>query len=482
MGSNHYEEDHVPDPRRLCVLLAVWGSAFLPPVAPAAEIPGAPVAVPLSYDPELYVHWGNDSFGKGGREDDFRTQQTILNARVAERWLLALDHSILTRGSRKPADEPFPGRIDQLSASLGYIIHDRAGRLRRRLSAGLGVRVTGNFDGDNIQNGFHRLSSERIIQLDYVDSDEVLPTGWVKGGLQHTLLETGPGRWGSWDLGYWVDGTLLATTDGQLDGSGGLFAIVENGGFRFWTGVRGDLRQGHSQDPVQSATADAEEGYFYVVGITVGPLLLKTAQALGSDTQSFGNIGIAASEAAAQPIDNRRSAAGVQVSLLIPDIQVNTQLRYAPASLNAYLPPGRRLNLIAGFRYGEPTYDDSETASVEIKQAAFQVELESQTDALGAWIKPYASFGLGLRQERLVDTSGAATARSGSVERGVAVADAGVRFDAAGRRGAWSLQVKLGLSGWLPFSEQQVVVNGTRFELQQPGAALSAGITTSVIW
>ncbi|MDX1433106.1 MAG: hypothetical protein R3286_11730 [Gammaproteobacteria bacterium] len=466
-------------PTLFCAAACAW---LLARAALAGEIAGAPVALPLTLNPDLYVQWGNDFFGRGGSQDDYRTQQSILNARIGERWLLALDYSILTVGAEISSTEPVRARLDQLSGSLGYVLYDHGGSLRRRLSAGLGVRATGDFDGDVVQNGFHRLSTGQNVQLPYVDSDEVIPIGWLQGGVQHALLETSVGWAGRWDLGYWASGTLLASTDGQLDGTAGLYAIAENGPWRIWTGPRGDLREGYSQDPVQSATARVEEGYFYVVGLSVGPLILQTAQALSADTQSFGSISISASEAAGLPIDNHRSALGVQVSLLIPDVQVNTQLRWSPASINAHLPERRRLYLIAGIRYGEPTYKDSPTAWVEVNQAVMQIELEGETVALGPWIKPYASFGFGLRDEQLADTASGTTLRSRTVQSGVAVADAGVRFDAAGDRGRWGLQVKLGLSGWLPFSSEDVEVNGTRYSLQEPGLAMSAGVTASYSW
>lgn len=465
--------------RLLCAAAAL---GLFPGAISAGEIAGAPVPLPLSIDADLYIHWGNDAFGKGGSEDDYRTQQSILNARLGDRWLLALDYSILTVGAVAGSAEPVNGRLDELSASLGYIIHQRDGGRRERLSAGLGARATGDFAGEEIQNGFHKLNSGRVVQLDYVSSDDVVAIGWVQGSLQETLFETSYGGFGKWDLGYWANGTLLGSSDGQVDGSAALYGIVENGSVRLWVGARGDLREGYSQDPVQSATARVEEGVFYVVGLSIGPLILQTVQAISADTQSFGNLSLTANESEGQPIVNDRSALGAQVSLLLPDIQVETQLRYSPASINEQLPPGRRINLIAGFRYGEPPYEGSTTAFVETRQVGFQIELEGETRTLGPWIKPYASFGLGWRSEQLLDDASGERSKSQTVERGVALGEIGLRFDSAGRRSNWNLQIQLGLGGWLPFSDEVVVVDGTRFTLQEPDVALSAGIATSVSW
>ena len=470
------------DTRHVSLLCAASVLGLLPGVISAGEIAGAPVPLPPSISSDLYLHWGNDAFGKGGGEDDYRTQQSILNARLGDRWLLALDYSILTVGATTGSTEPVNGRLDELSASLGYIIHQRDAGRRERVSAGLGIRATGDFEGQNIQNGFHNLNGSSVFQLDYVDSDEVLAIGWVQGSFQKSLFETSAGWSGKWDLGYWANATLLISSGGQVDGSGGLYGIVENDSVRLWAGARGDLREGYTQDAVQAATASAEQGYFYVVGLSIGPLILQTVQAISADTQSFGNISLTANESEGQPIINDRSTLGVQLSLLFPDVQVDAQLRYAPATINEQLPAGQRTNLIAGFRYGEPPYKSSTTAFVETRQVSFQIELEGETQALGPWIKPYASVGLGWRSEQLIDDAMGPSSKSQTVDRGVALGELGLRFDAAGKKSNWSLQIQLGLGGWLPFSDEVVVVDGTRFTLQEPGAALSAGFTTSVSW
>ena len=95
--------------RRLILLTAIYATG-----SDAGEIAGIPSQAPPFLQRDFEINFSNDFLGRGGSTDDFRTQQFIVSARLAQRWLAVVDHSILTLGSGL-----MPGRVDQLSASIG---------------------------------------------------------------------------------------------------------------------------------------------------------------------------------------------------------------------------------------------------------------------------------------------------------------------------------------------------------------------------
>ncbi len=460
-------------------LIAIVAGIVVSATVPAGEIAGAPVPVLPSIPRDYSLHWGNDAFGRPA-QDDYRTQQSIVSGRFHEDWLYVIDYSILTVGAQAGSSNLGTGRLDQLSGSIGYRFHHNDnGRELSELSAGAGLRATGDFDGQRMQNGWHQLKSDSIERIDYVDSNNVDGIGWFKASFQETIRTFATEQIGNWDLGYWLDGTVLVSTDGQVDGNVGIYGVVEKKDVRFWLGGRGDLRHGYSQDIVQSATAKAEQGYFVVLGLSLGPLILQTAQALDSDTQSFGNISLSATESQGQPLETSRSQFGGQVALLFPDISISAQLRYSPRSLNDYENRNYRINLIGEIRYGAPPYKDSTQLFVETRQVSIQSEFETQFDE---WIKPYVSFGVGWRSEKVVSDGSAGIGDSSVVGRVVGLGEVGLRFDAAGKGKDWAVQLQLGVGGWVPFSNEDVTVGNTTITLQEPGYAFSSGVTASFLW
>jgi hypothetical protein len=460
-------------------LIGFVAGIVFPAAVSAGEIAGAPVPALPSIPRDFSFHWGNDAFGRTN-QDDFRTQQSIVSGRFHEDWLYVIDYSILTVGAQAENSNLETGRLDQLSGSIGYrFYHDDSDRHLSDLSVGAGLRATGNFDGQRLQNGWHRLTDSRIESINYVDSNNVDGIGWFKASFQETVRRFTTERTGNWDLGYWLDGTVLASTDGQLDGNAGIYGVVENDDLRFWVGGRGDLRQGYSQDIVQSATAKAEQGYFVVLGLSLGPLILQTAQAIDSDTQSFGNISLNAVESQGWPLETSRTQLGGQVALLFPDVSIAAQLRYSPKILNDYDDRSYRVNLVGEILYGKPPYKDSIQLFVETNQLSVQSEFETQ---LNEWIKPYVSIGVGWRREQVISDGSTNTGDLSAISRVVGLVGGGLRFDAAGKGKDWGVQLQLGVGGWIPMSSEDVTVGNTTITLQDPGFAFSTGVTASLVW
>ena len=183
--------------------------------AGAGEISGLPPHLAPTVRPDYSFFLGND-FAAAKTSDDFRTEQMIATARLGESWVALLDHSIFTR---EDVPEPERGRIDTMTFSLGYefLSSELAGH-RTSMTAGLAVRGVGNFEGERIQNGFHRLIESDTSAIPYTDTRRTDPAGWFLAEHYRRLRPIGAGGLADrWDIGYWVRAGALATADGQLD-------------------------------------------------------------------------------------------------------------------------------------------------------------------------------------------------------------------------------------------------------------------------
>ena len=142
----------------------------------AGEISGVPPPMPPFTDARFQIYSTNDALGRAGQVDDFRTQQVGLVARLGSSWLALVDHSILTL-----EDSPEPGRTDQTAVSLGYTFFDRVSEdgKQNRLLSGFGLRANGDFAGDRIQNGFHRLIGRSEKELPYSAEEQTDIFAWL---------------------------------------------------------------------------------------------------------------------------------------------------------------------------------------------------------------------------------------------------------------------------------------------------------------
>ncbi|MCP4406731.1 MAG: hypothetical protein GY807_03045 [Gammaproteobacteria bacterium] len=415
----------------------------------AGEIPAVPPRLPPMMMSKLQLDWGNDFLGRFGRSDDFRTQQVSLFIRLADRWSLTADHSTLTyRGSNRFDPDPVgtEGRLDQLSGSLGYLLHrsrDSASQLD--ISSGLGFRASGNIAGDRIQNGFHQLIDSGLVNLPYVDTERVDGLIWLRGNFQYLESRATPNwlRWvgTGWQGGYWLYATTLATTDTQWDGAVNASGLVVNGPWKLWLGLRTDWREGYERDVVQTATATAtatsEEGVSLSLGVAFGPVIVETTQSLG-DGHSAGRIVFNASPAAGVSLSDKHRGVGVQLGILIPEVYFDFQGRWLLRELNSSSILGGQLYSIFNIRYGEPPAGDLATVFVSTTQLTLGGEWQTQINDGGApWIKPYFALGLGWRREQVIGGEELQGLKSDAVDRAVIATDTGLRFDVAGNRRSW---------------------------------------------
>ncbi len=455
--------------RYLALALAILGAK----PGHGGEIPGLPPPTPPEIPRAAQVTLGNDLLaGFDDILDDFRTQQLVFDGRVGERWSLAVDHSILTFEARGFEDDW--GRLDQLSASFGYdFLQPANGVNGLTLTAGAGLRAVNDFGGAEIQNGVHRLVDDRIVRLPYVDAQRTDATAWLRAQASaplpwQSLRELfGP----HWQLGYWLHGTALATSDGQWDGVAAAHLTAKRGWFNAWLGLRGDWRRGYDRDPVQAAVADNEETGYLVIGLRFGPLLIETQQSSESD-KGYGRISLLADIAPA----SRRLKPGREFSLSfgITAPQVYAQLQ-GRSEFCGWLActESRRWRLLGDLRLGNPGIGNATDRYVRTLQLGAGLEAEQAFAWMPQWLTGYAWAGGGWRREQVRGDAALSGNSSDEVDRLTALGELGLRATTMAMSDRWALRLQLGLSGWLPFGDKDVAFAGGFETLQEPGVTLA---------
>ena len=450
---------------RICSILLLVAVCIVTPVK-AGEIPGLPPALLPIVDRDFAINFSNDFLGRGGSVDDFRTQQIILTAKISDRWLAIVDHSILTL-----TDSPSPGRVDQFSGSLGYhLINNTSANSVDRFTVGGGFRSVGEFAGERMQNGFHRLIGSNIDRLPYVDTSTTDATGWFEA-QQYRELRT----FDNWTTGYWLRAGSLLTTDGQWDSTAGVFAVAKRNSFDVWLGVRHDWRSGYDADNVQAETARAEDDTAVVIGIRFGALMLETVQQLNNDA-SYGQLSLVSSgyRAANTHVDIPR--AGLEFNFLVPDVQVQL---VGKLRTNFFAGEGSawRESALLDIRYGEPQYKEDDSLFIRSQQLTAGMEWERPlTDGMN-WLSFYGSAGVGWRNEELHRSTPTVNEKADAVGSAVVTAAAGLRFFAATLGQRWNYRIQIGLSAWAPLDDANAQLGGEQFSLQEPAVGLALGMT-----
>jgi len=437
----------------------------------AGEIAGLPANTPPIIDRPLEFAFSNDLFGQGGSVDDFRTQQFIISATLGERWELAIDHSILTLVD---ADEP--GRIDQLSTALGYRLFDtRNDRGISRLTAGLGLRGYGDFGGERIQNGSHQLVRSSVEIVPYTDLDRTDATAWFDA--QRFALFKGEFDSDNWRYGYWLRGSALWASDGQLDSALGAYVTAGRRSLDMWFGLRHDWRSGY-EEPVVIETALAEEDLAAVFGLRWGPIIFETVQQFDNKA-SYGQIRLVAAGFGEARAQDEQSRFAFDAVITIPDVLLNVTGRHRSQWLNDDESAWQR-SLFVTAGYGEPQHDDDPTIYRRTQQIGAGVEWEKPFGARNGWASVYGSLGVGWRQERIFAYENKRVSeQSDTVSRGALLAGLGLRFDAGELINRLNFRIQIGLSAWLPFSDARLDMGGEIFRVQRPAFAATLGLTLS---
>jgi hypothetical protein len=434
-------------------------------LAHAGDIPGMQPMLPPHLAPRFNLVFSNDALGRGGEIDDYRTQQLIFSAPINERWSAVLDHSILTLS--EPGAE---GRLDQVSATLGYrLLELRKDDAISRLTGGFGLRTVGDYGGERMQNGFHRLIDSRLEDLPYSVERGTDAVAWFDA--EHFAPFSRRGRWG---FAYWLRGRALATSDGQLDSSAAAFAVAMHGSFDVWAGLRQDWRSGY-EEPIQRATAVAEEDLSFVLGLRFGGLVLETVQQLDQDG-SYGQLRLVSLESAARNGISPPAQVGLEAGFLLPDVHLQLAARFR-STLLTDAGSAWRESVFVSATLGEPQYGNNPLLYRQSVQLGAGLEWEHPLSTTSDWLAAYVSAGAGWRQEKLVGDGALDGLESDSAARVVLLAGAGLRFNTGslGRHGRYRIQ--LGLSSWLPAGAESVTIGSSEYTVLQARTALSLGVT-----
>jgi hypothetical protein len=455
---------------------AVWRCALILVVAApspciAGEIPGLPPQLPPFIERDLEVAFSNDFLGRGGSVDDFRTQQLIVTAKLSDRWMALLDHSILTLN-----DPTMPGRIDQVSGSLGYrAINTVNNRRVSKLVIGIGIRNVGEFAGERIQNGFHRLVGSKTVNLPYSDTEDSVGTAWFDANHYReftTPVDTESA--GKWHTGYWLRVSSLLTSGGQWDSSAGLYAVASKQAIDIWLGIRRDWRSGY-EGAVLRETAAAEDDLAIVLGARFGALVLETVQQVNNDA-SYGQLRLVSSGVRTTASRNRNTRLGLEAGFLLPDIQLRLAGRFRQ---RVFTNDGSRWReaIVIAASYGEPQVDDNATIFIRSKQFDVGLDYERPLFEQSEWLSAYGTASAGWRDEQLIGADTLEGESSDSVGGAVLSIGAGFRIDAAELGERWNFRIQLGLIGRLPFQDADLQIGAVQIRVQEPALDFMLGMT-----
>lgn len=440
-------------------------------LACAGDISGLPPHLAPTVRPDYSFFLGND-FVAAGTSDDFRTQQMIATGRIGDSWIAVVDHSIFTREDLAESER---GRIDTMTVSLGYEILHRAQKGQRTsLTAGLALRAVGNYEGERIQNGFHRLIESDTSAVPYTDTRRTDAAGWLLAEHYRRLPPSDAvGFAGSWEFGYWVRAGGLATTDGQVDAVAGFYLLASRSLFDVWLGLRRDWRDGYDADFVLRDAANEENKTAVAAGLRFGALVIETVQRLDSSA-SYGQLSFMSSPRTRGDGSGDVGRSDAQFTLHMPHITFQLAGRWYR---RVFTGPASRWSeaIFAELRGGQPQLGRDPTRFVETAQLGFGLEWSrSPIDAL-PWLRFYAGTGLGWRRERLLGREQLAGLESGAVDRAVALLESGLEFDATQLSAHTRLRLRAGLTAWRPVNDAVVDIAGMPSEIQRPGASIAIG-------
>ena len=433
----------------------------------AGAIPGLPAPLPPGREGRLHLALENDLLGRGGEFDDHRTVQISLDIRISERWLVVVGQSLLTdEGPTIDAADPGQeGRLDEWSLALARRWQGAAGRMM----LGAGLRGTGERNGEEIQNGFHRMFGARIVDLPYLPG-ETDAIGWL-------ALDRGWTRplGDRWRAGAWASGAGELSTGGRADANVGGFGLLRTRAVEFRIGLRNEWREGAYDDVVRSSTAASERGLFATFGLELGPVDLETSQRVDG-REGYGRVTLTAGPAASTtPAQPGRLA--LAVGLRLPQTAAHVAVAWAPLD-PIRVPPGAPWSaLTLGYLSGETPAD----GSLDVFRSERQLTggLEWRAAERSGWVTPLAGLGLGWRREALYGMRALAGTRSGAVDRAVISAGAGLETRMGTLADRALLSLRLSLDGWLPLGQASVEFAGRSYRLQRPGAGLALTIGLS---
>ena len=437
--------------------------------ATAGEIAGLPGNLPPTVDQPFEINFSNDFLGRGGSVDDFRTQQLIVGGPLSRLWTLTLDHSTLTR-----TDPTSPGRIDQLSATLGYRLLDAiTGSAHTRITAGAGLRSTGDLGGEKMQNGFHRLIDSAVEVLPYQPGSGTDATAWIDMHHYRCLRDSIAGN-PAWSAGYWVRASSMLTTAGEWDNAIGVYGVASRDNFDGWLGLRSDWRSGY-EDEVLRQTADAESDTAVVIGLRWGPVVLETVQQF-KERGSYGQLRVISLPHAAGRQSSRQRQLALSTGFQVPDVLYRLDARYAIGTFGA-TGAGWKPSVIIRTAFGEPQYESNPSLYIHTAQLTGGLEWERFLNPGSMKTSAYVSIAAGMRREELVGEGDRLGQSSAAVSRGAIELGVGTRIQAATMGDRWRYRLELGITALFPLNDARLDIGEESITVQQPTVGAFLGMS-----
>jgi len=443
----------------------------------AGEISGLPPHLAPTIVPDYQFFLGND-FAAIGTSDDFRTEQMIVSGRFGDNWLATIDHSIMTR---EDLDESQRARIDTATVAVGYefLVNGSASR-RSVVAGGIALRAVGNFEGERMQNGFHRLIGSDTESFPYTDTRDAAPAAWGLAQHYHRFRRAADRRLlPGWNTGYWARAGLFAATNGQFDAVAGVYGVASRGPVDLWLGLRRDWRSGYGADFVLQETAAQEDSFAVSLGARFGALVFETVQRIDSSA-SYGQLSFIAAPALRGERESRAARGDLQASLQLPQVTFQLAGRWYRRILTGPESVWREA-LLAEVRGGEPQLGRDPSLFVETTQLSFGMEWSRPFPARSDRLRFYVNGGAGLRYERLLGREQLLGEASSRIGRAVLAAESGFEVYAARLSANSRLHLRLGVAGWLPASDATVTIDSSTATLQQSGAAIIVAWVVSLL-
>ena len=338
------------------------------------------------------------------------------------------------------------------------------------MTIGGGLRSAGDYSGEQLQNGFHRLIGSKIDSLPYVDTTATAVPDWVDSAHYRDFA-----KMGSWSAAYWLRATALGTSAGEWDSSISALAVVGRSWMDIWLGLRHDWRSGYNADIVQIETAAAEEDTAVVFGMRFGAFMFETVQQLHNDA-SYGQIVLVSSGVRAENKYVEAPKIGIDFGFVLPNVEI--KLAGKMRSNIVVTETSRwRESAFLDMRYGQPQFENDDSLFVDVLQISAGLEYELPVATGVNWLSYYVSLGAGWRNEQLNRETNGMHEKSDNVGRAVLTGDAGLRFFAASMGDSWNYRLQLGVSAIAPLGAEDVQIGAEQFTLLQPSLGILLGMT-----
>jgi hypothetical protein len=454
--------------------------------APAwGAIAGIPESPRPGMVPGAWIGWSNDSFGgeMGKDTDDFRTNAFNAGLRLAERWVVAVDDSMLTDAQVAKAQR---SRSDEVTATVGWMAlpgTDLGDWGQVWATIGVGGRASGNLGGEALQNRWHDLLGYERIELPYArrayDGVGYLAASWLwlereGAGFGTPFLDRG-------HLGVALDAAGLASTGGETQVSLGvkLVALGRDGSFQL--GVRQQLNAGPQASAAAAAVAAHEDGTWLVYGSSAGGWYFEGGVNLATQA-SIGRIGWMWERGANRARDPDITALEGVIGLY-QGYSLGLQCRWQPEWVRDTVGP--LVSLLFDYRFGQYAGPEWNDDMVVVRQPLLGVDVAWSEPRDGLQATPFAYLGAGLREERIRSSGPNPRFEQQRAVRGVVQGGVGVRLywgqlprgDVTARYG-----VSLVYDRWQPFSGATAVNGADHDQYQRPGGGFGMRLAAMVAW